>query len=98
METYRKHVITTSSLLLQDTKLAIDKLREFLRTVDLNATDDKGKPLQTINNITSAIKQIPQLSKDLMEAEKAVAKDIEEAGRARGGNERKKLFEDGIPI
>lgn len=98
METYRKHVMTTSSLLLQDTKLAIDKLREFLRTVDLNATDDKGKPLYTINNITSAIKQIPQLSKDLMEAEKAVAKDIEEAGRARGGNERKKLFEDGIPI
>ena len=33
-----------------------------------------------------------------MEAEKAVAKDIEEAGRARGGNERNKLLEDGIPV
>ena len=90
--------MTTSSLLIQDTKLAIDKLREFLRTIDLNATDDKGKPLYTISNITSAIKQIPQLSKDLMEAEKAVAKDIEEVGRARGGNEHKKLFENGVPI
>ena len=54
--------------------------------------------LYTISNITSAIKQIPQLSKDLMEAEKAVAKDIEEVGRARGGNEHKKLFENGVPI
>jgi hypothetical protein len=74
----------------------VDKVRQFLREVDLNAVDDKGKPLYTINTITMAIKQIPQLAKDLQEAEKIVSKEIEEQGRARGGNNNKKLFEDGI--
>ena len=48
IDVYKKHVITTSYLLLQDTKLAIDKVRQFLRDVDLTSTDDKGKPLYTI--------------------------------------------------
>lgn len=95
LQEYKKHTITTSYLLLQDTKIAVDKVREFLREIDLTAADDKGKPLYTINSITQAIKQIPQLSKDLLEAEKIVSKEIEEQGRARGGN-NKTLFEDGI--
>lgn len=95
LQEYKKHTITTSYLLLQDTKIAVDKVRQFLREVDLDAKDDKGKPLYTINSITQAIKQIPQLSKDLLEAEKIVSKEIEEQGRARGGN-NKTLFEDGI--
>jgi hypothetical protein len=31
-----------------------------------------------------------------MEAEKIVSKEIEEQGRARGGNQNKTLFEDGF--
>lgn len=92
---YRQHTITTSYLLLQDTKLAIEKVRQFLRTVDLTATDERGKPLYTINSITSTIKQIPQLAKDLADAERIITKEIEEQGRARGGGE-KALFEDGF--
>ena len=97
MEIYKKHCETSSTLLLKDTRLAIDKLREFLRNVDLNATDDKGKPIYPINTITSAIKQIPELAKSLSEAEKAVQKELEEGGRARGGN-NKTLMDDGILI
>lgn len=96
IEVYKKHIITTSYLLLQDTKLAVDKIRKFLRDVDMTATDSHGKPIYTINSVTTAIKQIPQLAKDLVEAEKVITKEIEETGRARGGNERKKLFEDGF--
>lgn len=92
---YKKHIITTSQLLLEDTRVAIDKLRKFLREVDLSAQDDKGKPLYTINSITQAIKQIPQLAKEIAEAERVVAKEIEEQGRARGGN-NKTLFDDGF--
>lgn len=97
IEIYKKHVITTSYQLLQDVKIAIDKVRQFLRDVDLTLLDDKGKPVYTIQSITSAIKQIPQLSKDVIEAEKTISKEIEEQGRARGGN-NKGLFEDGINI
>jgi hypothetical protein len=32
----------------------------------------------------------------LLEAEKIITKEIEENGRARGGNENKAVFEDGI--
>lgn len=96
IDVYKKHIITTSYLLLQDTKIAVERVRQFLRNIDLNAVDDKGKPMYTINSVTTAIKQIPQLAKDLADAEKMITKEIEETGRARGGNERKKLFEDGI--
>lgn len=96
MEIYRKHTVTSSFLLLQDMKIAIEKVRQFLRDVDLTAVDDKGKPLYTINSVTAAIKQIPQLAKDVVEAEKTITKEIEEQGRARGGNQNKTLFEDGF--
>jgi predicted RecB family nuclease len=96
IEIYKNMTFTTSSLLLQDTKIAIDKVRQFLRDIDLSMTDDKGKPVYTINSVTTAIKQIPQLAKDVMEAEKMVAKEIMEQGRARGGNENKAIMEDGI--
>lgn len=95
MEWYKKHTITTSTLLLEDTRLAIDKLRKFLRDIDLSALDDKGKPIYQPSTIATTIKQIPQLAKDLMETEKIVEKEIQEQGRARGGNQ-KHLFEDGI--
>ena len=68
----------------------------MISTVDLNATDDKGKPLYTINSVTTAIRQIPQLAKDVKEAEKAIEKELEEIGTARGGNDSKSLMEDGI--
>lgn len=95
IDIYKKHTITSSYLLLQDTKIAIDKVREFLRNLDLTALDDKGKPLYTINSVTQAIKQIPQLSKDIIEAERVVTKEIEEQGRARGSKD-KTLMDDGI--
>ena len=97
IDVYKKHVITTSYLLLQDTKLAIDKVRQFLRDVDLTSTDDKGKPLYTINSVTSAIKQIPQLAKDVIDAEKAITREIEEQGKLRG-TANKTLMDDGILI
>lgn len=96
IDEYRKHTVTTSSLLLEDTRIAVEKVRLFLRNVDLNQTDDKGKPIYTINTITTAIKQIPELTKNLMEAEKALSKELEETGRARGGNEKKSLMDDNM--
>lgn len=98
MDIYKKHMITTSYLLLQDTKVAIDKVREYLRDIDLTLTDDKGKPLHTLSTVTQTIKQIPQLAKDIMEAERIVSKEIEEQAQARGGNDRNSLFEEGVKL
>ena len=96
IELYKQLTTTISQELLKSTKIAIDKIREFLETLDLTATDDKGKPLYTINSVTAAIRQIPQLAKDVMDAERAVAKEIQEQGTARGGNDSKSLMDDGV--
>lgn len=96
IELYKKLTYTSSQGLLNSTKIAVSKVQEFLENVDLRATDDKGKPLYTVSAITTTIKQIPQLSRDIMEAEKAVQKELEERGEAVGGNERKSLMDDGV--
>lgn len=85
----------TSALLLEDTRIAVAKVRDLLRNIDLTATDDKGKPLYTLNTVTSTIKQIPSLIRDLDEAERFIAKEMESQGRARGGNS-KTLLDDGL--
>lgn len=97
MEIYKYLTSSPSSLLLQDTRELIDKLRKQLKEIDLKAVDDKGKPIYTLNTITSTIKQIPGLIHDLNEAEKAITSDIEENAKMRG-NGVKKLLEDGLDI
>jgi len=92
---YLPLVNTTSSLLLEDTRGAIAKIRKFLRELDMDATDDKGKPKYTINTITSAVNQMPKLAKDLTVAEKEISKEITENSRMRGKKE-KKICEDGM--
>ena len=95
MAIYKEHTKTTSTQLLEDSRLAIEKIRAFLRDVDLTLVDDKGKPIYTVNTIASAIAQMPKLAKDLAETEKVVAGELEEKGRARGGN-NKTLLDDGL--
>lgn len=98
IELYKKLTTTISAELLRSTKVAVDKVRKFLEDIDLTEVDDKGRLVYPINTVTAAIKQVPQLAKEVREAEKIVAKEIEEQGRARGGNENKKIYEDGIKL
>lgn len=92
MEFY-KQFKPVSALLLEDTRVAVDKLRQLLRNIDLTEVDDKGKPIYTLNTVTATIKQIPSLVKDLDEAEKAIAKEIIESDKVRGAQE-KSMYED----
>lgn len=94
MAEYKKHVKTTSSELIDATRLAIKKLSEYLASIDLHEEDDKGKPKYTISNITSALKQIPGLLEQLNIVEKKVIAEIEES-EARGSAE-KGIMEDGL--
>lgn len=82
-----------SAGLLEDTKIAVNKLRHLLRNIDLEETDDKGRPVYTLNTITATIKQIPGLVKDLDEAERALSRDIMQEAKARG-SQSKSLLED----
>lgn len=84
-----------ASYLLEDTRVAIDKVRKFLKDIDLNAVDANGKPIYTISNVVTAIKQIPLLVKQLDEAERAMNKDLEAVSKMRG-NAEKSLMADGF--
>lgn len=97
IDLYKQLTTTISNELLRSTKIAISKVRQFLENLDMNAVDDKGKPLYTISSVTTAIRQIPQLAKDVMDAEKAIAKELQEQGRVRGGAELH-VMEDGIDL
>lgn len=98
VELYKKMCLTTSSELLRRTKIAVDKVGTFLENIDLTLLDDKGKPVYTVNSVTTAIKQVPQLAKDLAEAERALKKELEEVGRARGNQGVKTLMDDGVLV
>lgn len=85
-----------TAMLLEDTYASVDKLRTFLREIDLNEKDDKGKAVYSPNQITSTIKLIPALVKDLKEAEKTINSELMASTKARGV-QKKSVFEDGIP-
>lgn len=95
IDDYIRLTTTTSSALLRDSMIAAERLRKFLVSVDYNERDDKGKPVYAVNTVTSALKSIPEIAKSIKETERIVNQEMLEAGRARGGNEHKKLFEDG---
>ena len=90
---YYKSFRPTSALLLEDTRIAVDKLREALRSINLTDVDDKGRPIYTLNTIVSTIKQVPALVKDLDDAERAIAKEIVQNDKIRGSAE-KSMYED----
>lgn len=96
IDIYKKHVITTSYLLLQDTKEVIENMRKVLKSIDWEGLEEKDK-VNAVKTVASITSMIPKIVKDLTEAEKAVTKEIEEQGRARGG-QSKTLMEDGIII
>lgn len=84
-----------SALLLEDIRVAITKLREYIKTIDLSAVDDKGKPIYTLNTYTATIKQIPELITSLDEAERTIAKEAIGTDKVRGSVE-KAMFEDDL--
>lgn len=86
VEAYKKLVRTPSSELLNDVRLTVDKMRQALTSIDFNDLEEKDK-VSAINTVAAVISKIPKLVKDLSEAEKAVTKELEEQGNARGSQE-----------
>ena len=93
VEVYKKLVKTASSELLADTRLIIEKMRQALKSVDFANLDDKDS-VNAIKTVATVVGMIPKLVKDLAEAEKAVAKELEEQGNTRGSQELTILDDD----
>lgn len=81
-----------SALLLEDTRWMVDRYRKRLRAQEF---DELG--VKELKEIGAMIKQIPELVKNLDEAEKAINAEIRNQGKMRGQGE-KTIFEDGLNI
>ena len=86
VEVYKKLTKTASSELLADVRMTIDKVRQALTSIDFKNLKETEK-VTALNTVTSIVGKIPKLVKDLADAEKAVAKEQEEQGSARGSQE-----------
>lgn len=93
MAIYRKQSVTTASILLESMRKGIEQLRKFFSEFDLFALDKNDRPIYQVSTMTAALKQVPELAKALIEAEKELAKDFETDDKARG-NASKAVGED----
>ena len=86
VDVYKKLVKTSSSELLEDTRLIIEKMRQALKGVDFDSLEEKDT-VNAVKTVATVVGMIPKLVRDLTEAEKAVAKEVEEQNNARGSQE-----------
>lgn len=84
---------SSAVLLLEDTKVAVNRFREMLNSIDFKETDIHGKPLYPMNTVLNTIKQVPELVKALEDAEKSIAKEMAQSDKVRGA-QTKSMFED----
>lgn len=88
--------VPTSFLLLQDIRVAVDRVRDELRNIDMKE-EVEGKRINTVTSVTKASKDALGLIKELDQAERDIYKEMQESGRMRGQGE-KTIMEDEINI
>ena len=88
MSIYRKQTTTTASILLESMRKGIEQLRKFFEEFNLFAVDKNDRPIYQVSTMTAALKQVPELARALVEAEKELAKDFATDDKARGNAEK----------
>ena len=80
---------------LKDAKIAVDKIREFFRNVDLLKVDSGGKPVYNIQQLASVIERSSGILNNLEQLEELVKTKFQKDSSIRG-QKTKSVFEDGI--
>ena len=94
---YKAHCKTTATEAINDTKIALDKLRALLRNADFEKLDKNDKPIYTPQALGATIEKVISLAVQVSEAEKKIYKDIGEDYDARGKS-TKGILDDGMDI
>lgn len=90
-----KSFLPLSYLVLEDMRASVERLRVYLRSLDMNERDSNGRPIYSLSNLTSALKSIPSIISELKKAEDSLRDDLESGGRVRGMG-KKSLLDDGF--
>jgi hypothetical protein len=86
IEFYKNRQQTISMHLLQSAKIGVNKIKQYIDTVDLTDLDDKGKPIHDASKLNMLISKMGETIEGIRKLEDIVAKEIEDNTRVRGGN------------
>tara|TARA_R110002126_G_scaffold127296_1_gene269501 strand:- start:19657 stop:20211 length:555 start_codon:yes stop_codon:yes gene_type:complete len=87
---------TEATLLLEDAQYAIQSVRKFLRTVDLQTMDDRGKPIHDVKKIIDSLGSLHKVTEAMFELQEQVKKQIQKKDDTVRGGKGKAMFEDGL--
>lgn len=82
-----------SVLLLEDLRVMVNNLRKHLKNIDLEAVDDRGKPIYNIDSYTKTVADLNKLIKSIDETEKTINNELTKSDKVRGSSE-KAMYED----
>ena len=96
MKIYEKHTITSSTRLLESTRIAVDALSEELKQTRqrLSERTDKGAAVYKVNDVMGSLERVLKFIPQLQELERKVESEIRENTRAKGTENT--MFEDGL--
>lgn len=96
MEIYGKHTVTSSTKLLESTRVAVDALSQELLTTQakLRERTDKGAAVYKMNDIMASLERVLKLIPQLQDLERKVESEIKDTTRARGTENS--IYEDGV--
>ena len=96
MDIYRQHTVTSSTKLLESTRVAVDALSEELNSTKerLQERTDKGAAVTKINDVMATLERVLKFSPQLQDLERKVESELRENTRARGVENS--MFEDGL--
>lgn len=96
MEIYGKHTVTSSTKLLQATRVAVEALSKELEQTEeiLSERTDKGARVTKQNDVMGTLERVLKFIPQLQDLERKVDSEIREAARARGTSNS--IYEDGV--
>lgn len=95
---YKERSVTITGELYAAALCSASDVSDYLKETKalLKERDDKGKPVNSLSSITTALKQVPIIMKDLKSAYTELIKEKEIAGSKSSGSKQHGFFEDGL--
>lgn len=95
VEFYKERSKTISTKLLEDGRIGVNKVSDYIRNVDLQSTDKIGRLKFNAKQYGEVIKSLDEMTEALDKLDKRVKKEQMEK-KSSSGSRNFNLFEDGI--
>jgi len=86
IEKYKELNFSQTMGLLEDAEGAIEKVRSYLREVDLMETDNSGKPIYSAKDLMANLKGLGEVVAGIKKLKDEVAKEVNDSSTIKGGN------------